>query len=150
MTATLRPISLNDVMRCARPLMLLALLTASCGQADETRVVPATSSPPASPTAAEVTPSRTPTAARYTSSVLVPAVPSAESLTVYDGNLVIAQVMTGARPPQTSSQLATVPISGGVPVVIDGTYRDGGVAVTSVATGPRRRVRHHGEQLPPR
>lgn len=62
--------------------------------------------------------------------------PSAESLTVYDGNLVIAQVMLGARPPQTSSQLATVPISGGVPVIIDGTFRDGGVAVTSVATGP--------------
>lgn len=64
------------------------------------------------------------------------AVPSAESLTIYGGQLVIAQVMLGARPPQTSSQLATVPISGGVPAVISGTYRDGGVAVTSVVTGP--------------
>jgi len=70
------------------------------------------------------------------SSVLLDAVPSAESIAVYDGQLVIAFVMTGARPAQTSSQVATVPVSGGVPAVIDGTYRDGGVAVTSLATGP--------------
>jgi len=121
------------VMRTAMPLMLLALSIASCGPADERRTAPATPSPLMNPTAPEVT--STTTRAPYASSVLVVGVPSAESITVYNGQLVIAQVMSGARPPQTSSQLLTVPISGGVPAVITGTYREGGVAVTSVATG---------------
>jgi hypothetical protein len=123
-------------MRTAALLIWLVLLTASCGPSDDTRVVPVTPSPLAKPTASEVAPSTTPPSARYTSSVLLAAVPSAESLAIYDGQLVIAQVMLGARPPQTSSQVATVPLSGGIPAVIDGTYRDGGVAVTSLATGP--------------
>ena len=122
-------------MRTAALLIWLVLLTASCGQPDDTRVVPVTPSPLANPTAS-VAPPTTPTSARYVSSVLLTAVPSAESLTVYDGQLVIAQVMLGARHPDTRSQLMTVPLSGGVPAVIDGTYRDGGVAVTSLATGP--------------
>jgi len=123
-------------MRTAALLIWLVLLTASCGDADDTHAIPVTPSPIANPTASEVAPSTTPPSARYTSSVLLAAVPSAESLAIYDGQLVIAQVMLGARPPQTSSQVATVPLSGGVPAVIAGTYRDGGVAVTSLATGP--------------
>jgi hypothetical protein len=120
MTATLRLVSLDDMVRSAPPMMLLALATVSCA-------LP-------TPTATD-RPSPTPASARYVSSVLVAAVPSAESIAVYDGRLVIAQVMLGARPLHTRSQLATVPISGGVPAVIDGTYRDSGVAVTSVVTG---------------
>lgn len=135
-TAAFRRISLDDVRPTAWPLMLLVLLSASCAEVDNTGAMAATPSPPANSTTAEVAPPTRPAAARYTSSVLVVAVPSAESMTVYDGRLVIAQVMLGARPPQTSSQLATVPVSGGIPAIIDGTYRDGGVAVTSLATGP--------------
>jgi glucose/arabinose dehydrogenase len=123
-------------MRTAALLIWLVLLTASCGHSDDTRIVPVTPSPLANPTASAVAPPTTPTSARYVSSVLLTAVPSAESLTIYDGQLVIAQVMLGARHPDTRSQLMTVPLSGGVPAVIDGTYRDGGVAVTSLATGP--------------
>jgi hypothetical protein len=70
------------------------------------------------------------------SSLLVANVPSAESITVSGGQLVIAQVMLGARPRDSASQLTTVPLAGGVPTVIPGTYRGAGVAVTSVATGP--------------
>lgn len=134
MTATLSWVSLDDVMQIAWPLILLALLTASCGPADDRQTVPSTASLPVHPTIPEVTPT-TAAHAPYASSVLLVDVPSAESITVFNGQLVIAQVMPGARPPQTSSQLATVPISGGVPAVIPGTYRDAGVAVTSVATG---------------
>jgi len=123
-------------MRAAALLIWLVLLTASCGQSDRTRVVPVTPSPLGKPTASAVSPPTTATSARYISSVLLTAVPSAESITVYDGHLVIGQVMLGARPPDTTSQLAAVAISGGIPAVIDGTYRDGGVAVTSLATGP--------------
>jgi len=123
-------------MRTAAPLLVLVLLIASCGNADETRALPAISSPPANPLGPMVTPSTTPTSARYVSSVLLDAIPSAESITVYNGHLVIALVMPGARPAQTSSQLATVAVSGGVLAVIGGTYRDGGVLVTSLATGP--------------
>src|SRR5260221_457363 len=102
-------------MRTVRPLILLVLLSACAGKADDTRTLPTTPPPPANPTAPEVGPSRAPTPALYTSSVLVAAVPFAESLTFYDGHLVIGQVMLGARPPDTSTQLATVPVSGGVP-----------------------------------
>jgi hypothetical protein len=135
MTATFRPVSLNDVMRIAWPLMLLVFLTASCGPADDRRAVPAAPAALTNPTAPEVTSSTTPGAARYASSVLVVDVPSAESITVYDGLLIIAQVMLGARPPETRSQVSTVPVSGGDLAVISGTYREDGVAVTSVITG---------------
>jgi hypothetical protein len=123
-------------MRTATPLTLIVLLIVSCGKADEARAVPATSAPPASPTAPSVTPSTAPPSARYVSSVLLDAVPLAESITVYEGRLIIGLVMLGARPSHTTSQLATVAVAGGVPTLIDGTYRDGGVAVTSVITGP--------------
>lgn len=135
MTVTVRPVSLNEVMRTAWPVMLLGLLIVSCGQVDDPRALPATASPVPNPSATPVDSATTPGSARYVPSVLVAAVPSAESITVYDGHLFIAQVMLGARLPHTSSQLATVPISGGVPSVITGTYRDGGVAITSLATG---------------
>ena len=100
----------------------------------------ATASAPAastgSPPTSAAPPSATPYSIRYTSSLLLAAAPSAESITVYGDQLVIAQVMLGARPPQSSSQLETLPLSGGSPTVIDGTFRAGGVVVTSVTSGP--------------